>query len=130
MVRQHCGSRRFLVLRAFRHWDFPKGAVEPGEDPLAAAIREVGEESGLSALAFRWGERFRETEAYSNGKVARYYLAESSAGEAYLPVSPEMGRPEHDELRWLDYGAARVLLVPRVQRVLDWAQRIIDASPV
>jgi len=24
----------FLLLRAYRNWDFPKGEVESGEDPL------------------------------------------------------------------------------------------------
>ena len=124
-MRRHALEWRFLLLRAFRYWDFPKGAVEAGEDPLAAALREVAEESGLTGLDFRWGERFRETEPYSHGKVARYYLAESAAGDVQLAVNPELGRPEHDEFRWLDYGAARALLVPRVQRVLDWAQRTL-----
>jgi bis(5'-nucleosidyl)-tetraphosphatase len=129
VVRRQAGEWRFLLLRAFRYWDFPKGAVEAGEAPLAAAIREVAEESGLHGLEFRWGERFRDTEPYSHGKVARYYLAESAEGEAHLPVNPGLGRPEHDEFRWLGYDAARVLLVPRVQRVLDWAQRIVTPSP-
>ncbi len=29
------------------HWDIPKGGVEPGEQPLAAALRETREECGL-----------------------------------------------------------------------------------
>jgi bis(5'-nucleosidyl)-tetraphosphatase len=91
-------------------------------------VREVREETGLAALVFRWGVDFCETEPYSHGKVARYYLAESPAGAVHLPVSPELGRPEHDEYRWLGYQAARALLVPRVQRVLDWADAIVAAS--
>jgi bis(5'-nucleosidyl)-tetraphosphatase len=125
VVRRHDEGWRFLLLRAFRYWDFPKGTVEPGEDPLAAAIREVAEESALADLVFRWGERFRDTEPYSHGKVARYFIAESPGGEVHLPVNPALGRAEHDEFRWLDYAAAHALLVPRVQRVLDWAQRIV-----
>jgi diadenosine hexaphosphate hydrolase (ATP-forming) len=31
-------------------WVFPKGGIEPGEDPAEAARREVGEEIGLAAL--------------------------------------------------------------------------------
>ena len=71
---------RTLLLRAYAYWDFPKGLVEPGEAPLAAAIREVAEETGLAGLVFRWGEAFLETEPYSGGKIARYYVAESPAG--------------------------------------------------
>jgi 8-oxo-dGTP pyrophosphatase MutT (NUDIX family) len=46
------GGWRILVLRAYRNWDFPKGTLEPGETPLAAAIREVKEETALEGLEF------------------------------------------------------------------------------
>jgi 8-oxo-dGTP pyrophosphatase MutT (NUDIX family) len=129
VVRQSPRARRFLLLRAFRHWDFPKGSVEPGEDPLAAAIREVEEESGLTDLAFRWGPLHLETGPYARGKIARYYVAESRAGEVTLRISPELGRPEHHEFRWLDYSAARALLVPRLQWILDWARSVTEGAP-
>jgi 8-oxo-dGTP pyrophosphatase MutT (NUDIX family) len=64
-----------LLLRAYHHWDFPKGLQEEGEQPLDAAIREVGEETSIDELEFEWGERFMETGPYSRGKTARYYLA-------------------------------------------------------
>ena len=61
----------YLLMRAYRYWDFPKGIVEKGEDPLQAAVRELQEESGLAHPKFRWGESFMETERYSYGKIAR-----------------------------------------------------------
>ena len=30
-----------LMLRAYHHWDFPKGIVEEAEEPMHAALREV-----------------------------------------------------------------------------------------
>ena len=48
VVRRAGGEWLLLVLRAFRNWDFPKGLVEPGEEPLTAAKREVAEETGLA----------------------------------------------------------------------------------
>jgi 8-oxo-dGTP pyrophosphatase MutT (NUDIX family) len=128
VVRQQDGAWRYLLLRAFRHWDFPKGAVEAGERPRDAAVREVAEETGLAALEFRWGDAFCETEPYGRGKVARYYVADSPAGDVHLLVSPELGCPEHHEYRWLGYREARALLVPRVQRVLDWVEAIVAVS--
>lgn len=32
-------------------WDLPKGCAEPGESPVAAALRETFEETGLVFLA-------------------------------------------------------------------------------
>jgi bis(5'-nucleosidyl)-tetraphosphatase len=125
VVRRTGAEYRYLLLRAYQYWDFPKGEVEPGEDPLAAAIREVEEETTLGQLDFRWGRVYTETEPYGRNKIARYYLAESKEGEVILPVSAELGRPEHDEFRWLVYADARALLVPRVQQILDWSERII-----
>jgi bis(5'-nucleosidyl)-tetraphosphatase len=120
------GRWNCLVLRVYRNWDFPKGLVEPGEEPLAAALREVTEETSLTGLALRWGEVWRETEPYAGGKVARYYVAESASGKVELPVNPELGRPEHHEFRWLDLDAAARVLPPRLQSVLRWAQTVAE----
>ena len=115
-----------LVLRVYRNWDFPKGLVEPGEQPLDAALREVTEETGLRGLVLRWGESWRETEPYAGGKVARYYVAESASGKVVLPVNPELGRPEHHEFRWLPLDAVARLLPPRLQPVLRWVQTVAE----
>jgi bis(5'-nucleosidyl)-tetraphosphatase len=125
IVRHFDDQYRYLLLRVRDYWDFPKGMVDPGEDPLAAAIREVEEETTLTGLDFSWGHDFIETEPYGKNKIARYYLAESPQGEVYLPVTEELGKPEHEEFRWLEYDKARGLLVPRVLAVLDWAGKII-----
>jgi 8-oxo-dGTP pyrophosphatase MutT (NUDIX family) len=126
VVRRAEDGWRVLLLRAWNYWDCPKGMVEPGEDPLATARREVREETGIAVLHFRWGEEFIETPPYSRNKVARYYLAETPTHDVKLPVSEELGRPEHQEFRWLTFERAAPLLVPRVAAVLDWARSRVD----
>jgi len=125
VVRRDGDTWQYLLLRAFQYWDFPKGIVEAGEKPLEAARREVEEETGLTNLVFAWGHDFRETPPYGPGKVARYYVAETGQIEVVLPISPELGRPEHHEYRWMSYKEARELLAPRVQPILDWAHALI-----
>lgn len=116
---------RILLLRAYKNWDFPKGLVGPGESELAAARREVEEETGLADLDYPFGEEFKETLPYSGNKVARYYLAETDAEKLALPVSPELGRPEHHEYRWVSFDEAEDLLPPRLSIVLEWAKKTL-----
>lgn len=126
VVRRVRDGWRLLVLRAYRNWDFPKGLVEPGESPIDAAVRETAEEAGIDDLAFRWGEVFCETAPYSGGKIARYYLAETQREQLTLPVSPELGRPENHEWRWVDYAEAARLLPERLQPILAWARQQLE----
>ena len=119
---------RVLILRAYKNWDFPKGLIEPGEDALAAAKREVEEETGLAGLEYPFGDEFKETLPYAGRKVARYYLAETGEIELELPVSPELGRPEHHEYRWVSFDEAEDLLPPRLAIVLEWARKTISGT--
>lgn len=128
VARRVDGAWRVLVLRAYRAWDFPKGRVERGETPLAAAMRETAEEASITDLVFRWGETFCETAPYRRGKVARYYLAETRRERIVLPVSEELGRPEHHEWRWVSFDEAAALLPPRLQPILAWARQSLETA--
>ncbi len=116
----------FLLLCSAGFWDFPKGIVEKGEDPIHAAIRETEEETTIKDLVFRWGYICMDTGPYNNrSKIARYYIAETTTETVLLPVNPEIGKPEHEAYRWADYEAAMKLAAPRVRSVVEWAHKII-----
>jgi bis(5'-nucleosidyl)-tetraphosphatase len=118
---------RFLLLRAYGNWDFPKGLVEPGEEPIDAARREVREETTLEDLAFDWGLGFIETGPYNKGKISRYYIARSAETAVRLTINPELGMPEHHEARWMPFEQALKLMTPRLEPVLRWAHAVITA---
>jgi bis(5'-nucleosidyl)-tetraphosphatase len=114
-----------LLLRAYHHWDFPKGLLEEGEEPVQAALRELREETGIASVEFEWGERHTETGPYSRGKTARYYLARTDEETVVLGPSPDTGEPEHHEWRWVSFDEAHDLGSPRVREVVRWARQII-----
>ena len=127
VVRQAERGLVTLVLRAYHHWDFPKGIREDEEEPLQAALREVSEETGIRDLSFDWGERYFETGPYSKGKVARYYLASTTTADVEMDISPETGEPEHHEWRWVSFDEAYDLGSPRVRQIVQWARQNIGA---
>jgi 8-oxo-dGTP pyrophosphatase MutT (NUDIX family) len=125
LVRKAESGWMTLMLRAYRNWDFPKGLCESGETPMQAAMREIGEETGISDLNFDWGDRFTDTGPYNQGKVARYFLARTEEVEVEMGISPELGRPEHHEYQWMDFDNAYDISAPRVRLVVTWARNVI-----
>ena len=114
-----------LLLRAYHHWDFPKGLLEDGEDSIQTAVREVSEETGIIDVEFSWGERFLDTGPYSRGKTARYFLGRTETAGVVLGPSPDTGEPEHHEWRWVSFDEAYDMASPRVREVVQWARQII-----
>jgi len=121
---------KFLLLRAYRNWDFPKGLVEAGEQPIDAALREVREETTLDDLSFDWGLEFMETGPYNKGKISRYYIARSKETQVRLPINPDLGMPEHHEACWVDYAKALTMVSPRLQPVVQWAYATINHEAI
>ena len=95
-----------LCVRAYSNWDFPKGHLEPGETAFDAAVREVLEETTLThGVDFTHTGEQAPSITYGTGrrkKTATYFIGErTSDKQPYLPVSPELGKPENDEWRWV-----------------------------
>ena len=88
---------------AYDDWSFPKGKVMAGEEDLAAALREVEEETGLRAEPGAELATSRYVDRRGRDKTVRYW--------AMRPVSGRF-RPnrEVDELRWLPASEAIELL--------------------
>jgi len=128
IARRRSGDWRLLVLRAARNWDFPKGLLEEGEDVLDAARREATEETGIAELAFDAGESHKETIAYGTGEIARYYLAVTTTEQVTLPIAHELGRPAHDEWRWVTFDEAEDVLPPRLTAVLEWVRSTLEPA--
>jgi ADP-ribose pyrophosphatase len=83
-----------VIERQYRHaanqflWELPAGKLDPGEDALAGAKRELAEETGYSALKWKPLVEYYASPGFL-GESMKVFLAEGLvAGEA---------RPEEDE---------------------------------
>lgn len=119
---------RFLMLRSHDYWDFAKGRSEKGESYIDTALRETEEETSIrsSNIKFRWGLVYKDTELYKKGtKYAKYFIAETDTLKVHLPVSRELGKPEHDEFRWVTFDEGIKLAGKRIKKILEWANNIV-----
>lgn len=125
------GKPRYLLIRdSYRNWGFPKGHLESGEQPEAAAIREVAEETGLTSLELHglvdtveWNFRFRGRPIH---KICHFFLMEAVHRRT---------RPQREEgitaCRWLSFEQAMRLVSYRNARdVLKRAHRMVAERQV
>jgi bis(5'-nucleosidyl)-tetraphosphatase len=119
VVHDDGGLYRLLAVRSFDQWDFPKAPVAADADPLQTAMRELEDATGISEPALHWGEDYRETVPYDDGRVSRYYLAQASDNEVALRVPPGEAAEDYG-YRWVSAMEAEDVLPPRLALVLDW----------
>ena len=93
-------------------WSFPKGKLASGEDHRTAAVREVGEETGLDCSIGPELASSEYVDSQGRPKVVRYWAMEPLRGE-FRP------NREVDEARWVRVSdAPRRLSYGRDEAVL------------
>jgi putative (di)nucleoside polyphosphate hydrolase len=115
------GQRLDTTLEA---WQMPQGGIDPGEEPLATAIRELGEETGIAPdhveliaeapgefhydlppelVGKVWKGRYR-------GQVQRWFLFRFLGTDADVRIDTE--HPEFRAWRWADPADLPSIIVP------------------
>jgi 8-oxo-(d)GTP phosphatase len=110
-------------------WSFPKGKLDPDEQPIACAVREVREETGLEV---RVGPRLPDQEYVVNGgtpKVVHYWAAEPPKKADLSAYEPNA---EIDKVRWVRLSKARKQLTyPHDADLLDMFEKSpYDSRPL
>lgn len=114
------GLRYLLILQTNGFWSLPKGHMEPFETETDTALRELKEETGLSA---RLIPGFREMVCYSmSGKRTKQVVLfpGESVGEIRLQQS------EAVKYRWVSAQEAKELLHPDFSGTIDRVQRFLE----
>ena len=104
-------------------WLVPGGAIDPGETPAQAAVREVREETGLNVRIVKlvgvWGGTPDHHIVYPNGDVVDYTMttfeAEVISGE--LMADPE----EFLEVAWVPVSELKTL------ELEGWMHDVVEA---
>jgi len=106
----------------------PKGLVDPGEKPLETALREVYEETGVTAeLVAKLGDiKYVYTRAWGDGervfKIVSFYLMRYRSGRIDQ-IAPEM-RIEVARAYWVRLADAAVRLAYKGEKQM--AQRAME----
>ena len=111
------GKKRILLVRQYRLpvrkflWELPAGTVDPGEQPLQTARRELVEETGYRARKWTKLAEFYPSPGFLSEKMTIYLATGLMAGEA---------RPMDDErivTRW--FTAKEIDEMIRSGKIMD-----------
>ena len=103
--------RQFRLAARARLWELPAGRVDPGETVLAAAKRELVEETGYRARRWRKLLSYYPSPGYVGEKMTIFLATSLTAGEAQ-PMEDE-----RIECRW--FAPAELDRMIRAGRILD-----------
>lgn len=121
----------YWTKRDERAWTVPKGELMEGEESIACALRELGEELGPAAPDLAPGDLVElGVVRQRGGKRVTCWAAEADFDPAALDSNlfelewpPRTGRlaefPEVDRVEWYDPEAARAKLNPAQVKFLD-----------
>lgn len=123
-------------------WQMPQGGIDPGEEPLEAAVRELYEETGVRSAALigeapewyaydlPWVVAGRAWKGRYRGQMQRWFAFRFTGPESEIDIRHPGGgrhRPEFDAWRWERMAALPDLIIPFKRPVYE---KVVDAFGV
>lgn len=121
-------------------WQMPQGGIDRNEEPRAAALRELAEETGMSSVQILgescawhpydlppellgkvWGGKYR-------GQTQKWFAVAFTGRESEIDLSPPGHDPEFDSWRWAPLDEVLSLIVPFKRDV--YAKVIAEFRPL
>ena len=128
LVVVHTTTEALLIKRTDHEnfWQSVTGSLEWGEQPYAAAIRELGEETGINVDALRATGIVRSYQILSQWRKRYTPGTERNFEHVFfcaLSEKPQviLNPQEHSDYVWLDFAKAQ-------RQVFSWSNRVALAS--
>lgn len=105
-------------------WQMPQGGIDEGEDPTAAALRELFEETGMRTgriiaessewysydlpphlMGKLWGGKHR-------GQTQKWFAIRFEGDDQEINISPTEHNPEFDAWRWAPIAEVLTAIIP------------------
>jgi putative (di)nucleoside polyphosphate hydrolase len=112
-------------------WQMPQGGIDKGEDPRAAALRELYEETGVRSakvvaeapewlnydlpahlIGKAWGGRYR-------GQTQKWFALAFHGEDTEIDLTPPGHKQEFDAWRWVTAAEAIAMVVPFKRQVYE-----------
>jgi 8-oxo-dGTP pyrophosphatase MutT (NUDIX family) len=121
--------REFLLMRHADRWDLPKGHVDPGESEMQCALRELREETGLTADDIQPLDGFRFTLEYPvrNKRTGQLDDKTLVVFLARLAREVEIQATEHPGYQWFPWRPPHRIQAQTIDPLLAAVERFLPS---